>query len=605
MSDVTLTLEVITQNLEAIKEVEKEVLSLADTMPKLADGFTEGNESLGDFMAKFDKAVDILKGGNKEIKLTSKQIEKALDFSKGAASLRELAEAAKDPQKALKELGFVTKEAAKKQKELDKANKSNIGSLKQLAKGVLGVATAYAAGRAVVRFISQSVEVAREAGVEAAALDQLESSWQKLKRLSGEIIINVTAGPVEDVVETIDKTNAAIELLKLNAKQLAAAGIIRTAAITQEQIDLSPTGRSEAISSFSAYADAVTLVGLSSVEAEEMVSAYFQAIADGAAAAQEGIDANSQFADKLLQTAAQGDGVTSLADAIKRRTIIPDISGQIEKELAESARAFDAFFAEIAEGFTGEAEAILIGLEFEDLGGDEIITMMDRIKVAFEAGKISREEFRELMGFVFAAEEATKVAQGIQTALEAGIKIDELLDLPPGEGAKLVEAWLAGGVDIGKLLGEALEIPELTDDMQRLIDKLDAADKEIVTNIDKTTITEADTEAGKLLEILEEIDGSTFKAVVEIELRIRESDSSSGPGKEPEKGLAEGGMFRVAGTGGIDSTQVSFMGTPGETILAIPPGNTTNNTNTFGDVFPQSLDLGAMADAEEDEFLLG
>ncbi|KKL66698.1 hypothetical protein LCGC14_2142370, partial [marine sediment metagenome] len=185
------------------------------------------------------------------------------------------------------------------------------------------------------------------------------------------------------------------------------------------------------------------------------------------------------------------------------------------------------------------------------------------------------------------------------------------------EGLDLIDpaqvAVLDAIAEASKKLAESGDELDFADDIEDIVDVLsdpDISAEELIEALDK--IGEAGAEGGGLstavaqaeaLQIkLMELDGTT----VDVFVNIHETTTSEGgTEKEPEEGFQHGGSFKVGGAGGTDSTHVSFFATPGETVTVTPQGNTTNNTNTFGDVFPQSLDLGAMADAEEDEFFLG
>lgn len=584
MSDVVLTVEVQTENLEAIQEAEKGIKDVGDSARKAAPGIDEAGKSLGDFMAKFDKARDILKGGSKDIQLSSKQIQKALDFAEGKVSLEKLTgatkKAADQTKAASKEMGVFGKSA------------------EGVIKGLVGIATAYAGGRFLLGIAKDSIEAARGsdnllAGLAktkdaVASLEAVEKAVSDLKTSLGTELI-IAAEPVTSGFAK--RFQDAADGLRLMREQAALidAGVISD--MDARLFNLLGTEKDFEI--------ALELVNQRLEENPELME-EIRGSAEGTETAV------SDLTDGFLALANAQELFTPV-DAAKLADLrtfeaVEEAARADEEALRDAEQAFDDFFDAIKQGLTGETLDILTGLQFEDLGGDEILEMQNAIKVAFEAGAITREQARELFGLQFIEEEALKVAQGLQTAFAAEGVIKDAADLfgfSPEEAKQFLEDALSGVdilADVDLQAAVAENLPEIETAASRLAEAMASAAGPIAVDIQDEPLVAAGKKADELLITLEKIGSQKFKTVVDVIVKITEA--GAGPG------LQHGGDFVVPP--GFENDSFPIRVSSGERVQVTPPGgNTTTNRSTiFGDVFTETLDLAALATAKEDEDFL-
>jgi hypothetical protein len=193
VTDVQITLEVVAKGLEKFEETGKGIKKLGD----LTDVTKEATSRWGKEYDRMNKSF--------------------ADFMANLPPTNE----------ELKKLAAIEKDLAKQTAAVEKENKKTAKSFNQLAKGVLGVATAYAAGRWLINFAKDSVEAARAAGVMAEGLDKAETSGNRLKVSLGEGLIRSAEGPMTVVAKLADEIADHLDLAHASALQLANVGLER------------------------------------------------------------------------------------------------------------------------------------------------------------------------------------------------------------------------------------------------------------------------------------------------------------------------------------------------------------------------------------------
>ncbi len=214
----------------ATDEVVGSVEKTGDSVGKMADEFDKGSESLEDYLAKFDKARDVLKKGNKDIKLSSEEIQQALDFAEGKISLDDLGDSVKKTSKEMQAFA-------------DRGAKSFLGGLTGLTKGLIGVTIAFKVGQSIKNFISGSLDAARAAGVAADGIDEMGDAVKDLQTSLGtELIIAIDPAVgglgkrvqgIADLFRTMREQQDLVDAGVIEEADLAWLGLLAT----QEQLD--------------------------------------------------------------------------------------------------------------------------------------------------------------------------------------------------------------------------------------------------------------------------------------------------------------------------------------------------------------------------------
>ena len=433
-NEVELTLEVVTKNLEAFDEAAEGIESLSSPLEGLTADFIELNPELVKNKKDLADLLNVI--------------------GRGGQNLDAFGDEAKEAGDAVGDMGKKMETASSKTGGLEKG-------LKGIGKGLLGIATVYAGGRWLTKMTKDSLDSARVAGVAAKGFDSWDDAVDRLSVSFGTLVIgkggDETAGFFARIADGL-------------------AGVFEIATLTNEELDKLGVERGRGTTY---VIDIETGDILDANDLLERQAELLGGVSDRA----------GELADKFAQLESQSP-FTSAAEAIKLRTIIPDISGQMAEEIEQSERLLNAFFADLTEGITDETRNILIGIEFEALGGDEILETFRLIQEGFATGALTREQARQFFGLQFAEEEGFKVIQGLQTRLDAIEEVADVLGLE--QATILIDDFLAGADLISQL------------EVQAAIDTSD-----LLTGIKQSDL---------LLEKLDMINGKTVKAKVLVDL---------------------------------------------------------------------------------------
>lgn len=119
-----------------------------------------------------------------------------------------------------------SKEYAEATSQATKLSESFQRGLTGITKGMLGVATAYAVGRAIFNFTKDSLEAAKAAGVATKEFNELEDATARLKAEFGEAIIG-EGGGLTVLADIANSVADSLEAANLSAQQLALVGLHR------------------------------------------------------------------------------------------------------------------------------------------------------------------------------------------------------------------------------------------------------------------------------------------------------------------------------------------------------------------------------------------
>lgn len=577
----------------------------------LVEALREGETSLEDFEAQAEEtggrasstADEIQKlGGNAKqashlfIDLTTEvgraDYEKLMnDVNKAGNSLKGLGDDAKDA-------GSDIEVASKKTGPLEKG-------IFGISKGLIGLATAYAGGRAIKGFIDDAVGAAVAAGVAAPEVERLETAWSKLKLASGTIILEISAPFIDDISRDIQQ----VSLMMANTQELASAGLKR---LTEEQRraflqtkEFSETGLvwfTDMEGNFLAQADAIDIWS-------DIADEGFGGFVEGAEGAKDAIEGILDSQKRWTQADADRFAGQRLIDQnLADLEALEEITRANEEAAKAAEQAYSDFFSSITEGITGETLSLLEGLKFEDLGGDEIIAMLENIKRAFEAGAITREEATAFFGLQFVEEEAFKVIQGIQNEWEASLSIAAALDIDPSVAREMVRKFLDGidlisSEDLFAAMGldeEGLEIPvvfqdagELKPEIEGIIDDLlegfqDAG--EFKPEVETSEIDEAKKLTEEFKRELDKLDGTTVSVKVLMEFIETGAPSPSGTKSPGGAQAAGGGAFAGVPVVVGDAGRPELF-TPGSSGSIAPIGAGSNINNKFNQVFAAPINI--------------
>jgi len=179
----------------------KLLLTLEDKLSGKAKEASASLERMGDAVEQADQNFgELTKEGELLLNMTDSLSD---DFKKLNPQLFQAGDAANKAGGAVEKLANDEKKAEKATGNLNK----QIG---QFAKGLLGVATLYAAGRFLVDFAKDSVKAAEAAGAQSKALDSLRGSYERIKVAVGTIIV-ATADGASSLGKFSDRAADALE----------------------------------------------------------------------------------------------------------------------------------------------------------------------------------------------------------------------------------------------------------------------------------------------------------------------------------------------------------------------------------------------------------
>lgn len=443
---------------DSVKSTGKEVAGYS----KEVDNATQKNKSLDQSLTAYMKRFDFAM-------TKTKDLGKALDFASGKS-----VEFEGDVKKA----ADAAKQLAKEQSLATKGGKAFLQGLSGMTKGLIGVTIAFAVGKTIKDFVSDSIAAAKAAGAASAEFSELAKQTARLKVGFGKNIVG-EGGGLSFLARMAKGIADSFELADKSASQLAAVGITkeRVTVFTEE----APVTGLE--STKEVFKDMEGNI-LSSTEAMDLLGREIE---------------DTNRAARLLGEATKGYREAfqdiDLSDAENASLIMEKIerdTRQSEQAAKDAQAAYNEFFRDLKEGLGGETLALLTGIEFEALGGDEIIATREAIKRAMEqVGGIDRETAKKFLGLQFAEEEGFKVIQGLQTAWQAAMNV---FKSPTFTGTfedaeKLVDAFLEGVDLINEADIEAsLDASELISGnriAQDLINKLNFIDNmEVSPDID-------------------------------------------------------------------------------------------------------------------------
>jgi len=497
------------------------VAELAVQLVLDADDYISG---INDAVKATDEVADSVESAGKEVAGFSNELDK----SSGKLSKSVKDELLGPLKKMQAETAELKKKAIDLSKGLNTTGKAAAGAGKgfgSLAKVAvtLGVAIGGAAlVGGLVKFGKASIDAARDAGHGAVMFSQLEKATDRLKVAVGAGFVAAVESSGQSLARWLDNLAEAVE---------AESALIK--ATKEGEI------------AFSAQAAAIinaVFFGEDLVDMARNLGVEFENASDGISVTTDALD---DYVDQFIRL--KGLDKSGLVDL---QLLIEARDDLLDKEKADAAaKAYKNFFDSIKQGITGEAESLLVGLKFEDLGGDEILNTLQTIKNAFEKGAITRDEFRKFMGLQFAEEEAMKVAQGMQSAFEAAINVADILGITPEEARKLIDDALAG-VDLVsdadvQLATDAAAIKAWQDDVQAL---LDGKEFEATPKVESPTLRESGEMLQRFLEDLDTADNFIAEVVVHTTYTSTGTppNTSSTTGTESTKpGAAHGADFVV------------------------------------------------------------
>lgn len=269
----------------------------------------------------------------------------------GAATWEETSEKVGKLKEEFEVTGGSIEAFVKQEEEATKKSIGLSGGLGQLAKGFLGVATAYAAGRAVVKFVKDAMDAAAAAGKLGAEFDKNEKASKRLTLAIGVQLGRATKDAVgwfaelkNEMAENIEKGNEMAEMFELlgySSQEIAEYyGRVR--------VGLDDAGES--------YANLIEQVeALNIAEESEMETAM-----------------------RAARVAAErGAYLNAMGEAM----------GAMTEEAEEAANAFEG----VETGITGMIESALRLVEWERAGGAEFAESFKEFWDAVVTGAITDE----------------------------------------------------------------------------------------------------------------------------------------------------------------------------------------------------------------------
>lgn len=383
-TDVQLTLEVVAEGLENIKQAEEGIKELGDVTDVAAKSakkwVSESEKSLNAYLARFDAA-----------RKRTDDLGKALDFADGKVV----------------DFGDDVKEAAKKTGALQKG-------LGNMIKGLAGVATVYAGGRFIANFTKDAIAAARAAGVMADGIEDAEKAVGDLKTSLGTELITV-ADPAVGFVGK--KMQDAADLLRTLREQEALLDANVISQYDERLVGLLGTEAELAI--------AMDLVNEKLAENPELMDAI-------RGSTEEATNATEGYVESVVRMA----GIEGLDE-------MPLVMARIARETEAAEQATKGFFETINRGIGGTLENAQKDLEFLIAGGQLIVEEWNRIISELETDDISNEAALEAARELEAAAIALEENLGEISAEEAAEEIASTLGVSLEEAEAILERMQA------------------------------------------------------------------------------------------------------------------------------------------------------------------
>ena len=544
---VQLTLEAedytkgINDAVEATDEIADSVESAGENVAGLTSEFERTNESINKFMSDFDAARDALKGGNKDLKLSSEQMQKALDFAEG--SITTLAEVTGDAAKQ-------TENYAKKTDDAKEASRGFEKTLLGLGKGLLGIATIYTAGRWIANLAEDSIDA-------AGGMKDLATSSERLKKALGTSFISATEGATGAISDFLDELADNLIVAQATAAALTTIGVaIRTIQVQGPVFDIGVPTIGQPVG--------VPQIGVDLTQGTIDVGEYFDAYEGGALTIGEVSDKLEDLEETLLN-ASDAAATDEFIEMFSRMANIPNlnevplvmeslavVTARAAQEARDAQSAYDNFFAVLKGGIGGETEQLILGIKIRELGGDELNAIREQLKQALFLD-LDPAIVDELLRDLRAEEIALEVQADIIDEEQAIAEMQKLFDSTRAEAKSLLDDLISGAQDL-------ITLETITD------------------YIDLEPMATALKDAQEFQQTIEELDGML------VELTVDTNYTSSG---EPEKppGFAHGGR--------VTSGDPFLVGELGPEIF-VPSSNGTiiPNGGAVGSVGGRSLNIG-------------
>ena len=374
-------MEGIGQVVEGSQQLTESAAESTEQFKLYSDMIETVNKAGGDYAQKYAEIMNLHQGGEATWEETNKLVgDLKEEFDVTGGSIGVFAEQ--------------EKEATKKSKDFSK-------SLGQLAKGLLGVATIYAVGRGIVKFASDSLKAAKDAGILNKEFIGLEKASEKAKTSFGAWLSQVFAPMAKGFSEVTEKAAGYFDAQRA-IEEAYDQGIITG----EERMAL----RREEIRGLKSHAEIVqemTLLmeALGIAEESEMEIAMRQAKgwAERGHALNEMAEAMGAFEEQVEDVANAFEGVDeNILSTIESNMELLERLRAGGKELTES---YDAFWAAIESGAINAFddivdaghkmfEAAALGLEVE-LGKISYYEAGRRFQDQF--GGTVREGIQEIM----------------------------------------------------------------------------------------------------------------------------------------------------------------------------------------------------------------
>ena len=447
---VDMIVKAIAKGFDGLVKNLKEVVGVEKEVAKATDGVSTAMKTTTSFGKEFKKQYDAI----------------VASFSAGNLSMEEASAKLGELRAAY---GSVGESMAKARKEQAKASGGFVKQLKQMAKGLVGVATAYAAGRWLVNFAKDSLAAAEAAGLLPPIFKKSEKASDRLKKAVGEGLGNTLEETVTVMTRMKNSTAANLEITN-RLTEAEKKGIITTKESAMLRGELTLGMRSH-----------VDVVGILT-EAE---SKYLATLVPQGKALRERnreLARGLQDMEELVRRRGGRAGRLSPQDKEDIETAKNEIADFMDQvAISEAVGRQGALDITGAVGGIGQVGALLDQIEQFDVGVLETQQHYATLVASFREGLVTSE---------FVTQEAEKI--GViyaQQALEAGIVNTE------SQAAGLLVDEL--GISWGEALELIRDIPPILEDFQ-------------------TPLEEATEELSEFTDLLKKIDGTTYDVFIKL-----------------------------------------------------------------------------------------
>ncbi len=447
---VDMIVKAIAKGFDGLVKNLKEVVGVEKEVAKATDGVSTAMKTTTSFGKEFKKQYDAI----------------VASFSAGNLSMEEASAKLGELRAAY---GSVGESMAKARKEQAKASGGFVKQLKQMAKGLVGVATAYAAGRWLVNFAKDSLAAAEAAGLLPPIFKKSEKASDRLKKAVGEGLGNTLEETVTVMTRMKNSTAANLEITN-RLTEAEKKGIITTKESAMLRGELTLGMRSH-----------VDVVGILT-EAE---SKYLATLVPQGKALRERnreLARGLQDMEELVRRRGGRAGRLSPQDKEDIETAKNEIADFMDQvAISEAVGRQGALDITGAVGGIGQVGALLDQIEQFDVGVLETQQHYATLVASFREGLVTSE---------FVTQEAEKIAViYAQQALEAGIVNTE------SQAAGLLVDEL--GISWGEALELIRDIPPILEDFQ-------------------TPLEEATEELSEFTDLLKKIDGTTYDVFIKL-----------------------------------------------------------------------------------------